>query len=58
MNLRDEMRNVQFGSYADVFKKFQTLSERYGNLSMDGLISAFSSVTGTRYEWNNPYIQN
>lgn len=58
MNLTQELRDVQFGSYADVFNKFNVLSEKYGNLSTDSLISAFSRVTGTSYERNDPYIQN
>lgn len=58
MGLSDDLRTMQYSSYADIFKKFNTLSERYGNLSSDQLISAFSSVTGIRYERNNPYIQN
>ena len=58
MSLYDELRTMQYSSYADIFKKFNTLSERYGGLSSDQLISAFSSVTGIRYERNNPYIQN
>lgn len=58
MGLNDDLRTLQYGTYADIFKKFNTLSERYGGLSSDQLISAFSSVTGIRYERNNPYIQN
>ena len=58
MSLYDELRTAQFGSYAEVFSKFKALSEKYGGLSSDKLISAFSSVTGIRYERNNPYIQN
>ena len=58
MNLAQEFRQAQFGSYADVFKKFSALSAKYGNLSTDSLISAFGRVTGVSYERNNPYIQN
>ena len=58
MGLNDELRTLQYNSYADIFKKFNALSEKYGNLSSDKLISAFSTVTGIRYERNNPYIQN
>lgn len=58
MNLNQEMRQIQFGSYAEVFQKFNALSKKHGNLSTDSLISAFNRVTGTTYEWNNPYIQN
>lgn len=58
MNLAQEFRQAQFGSYADVFKKFNELSAKYGNLSADSLISAFGRVTGVSYERNNPYIQN
>lgn len=58
MNLTDEMREIRFSSYADVFQKFNTLSEKYKNLSTDSLISAFSRATGISYEKNDPYIQN
>ena len=58
MSLNEDLRTLQYGSYADVFRKFNALSEKYGNLSSDQLISAFSTVTGIRYERNNPYIQN
>ncbi len=58
MNLTKELREVQFGSYADVFKKFNALAAEYGNLSAESLISAFTRVTGIPYERNNPYIQN
>lgn len=58
MSLNEDLRTLQYGSYADVFRKFNALSERYGGLSSDQLISAFSTVTGIRYERNNPYIQN
>ena len=58
MNLREELRGASFGSYAEVFQRFRTLSEKYGGLSADRLITAFSNVTGIPYERNNPYIQN
>ena len=58
MNLREELRVASFGSYAEVFQRFRTLSEKYGGLSADRLITAFSNVTGIPYERNNPYIQN
>lgn len=58
MNLGEELREVQFGSYADVFQKMRTLSEQYGGLPAGKMISAFSRVTGISYERNNPYIQN
>lgn len=58
MNLSQELRGAQFGSYNEVFKKFNALSAKYGNLSTGSLISAFSRVTGVSYEHNNPYIQN
>ncbi len=58
MNLREELKSVQFGSYSDVFRKFNALAAKYGGLSSESLISAYSAVTGVRYERNNPYIQN
>lgn len=58
MSLTEDLREVQFGSYSDVFKKFNALSAKYGNLSADRLISAFTRATGISYERNDPYIQN
>lgn len=58
MSLSEELRSLQFDSYSTVFRKFNDLSAKYGNLSSEKLISAFSRVTGATYEWNNPYIQN
>jgi hypothetical protein len=58
VSLTEDLREVQFGSYSDVFKKFNALSAKYGNLSADRLISAFTRATGVSYERNDPYIQN
>lgn len=58
MNLREELRSVQYGSYADVFRKFHALSKEYGGISSDRLISAFNAVTGIQPQRANPYIQN
>ena len=57
-NLTEELRSVQFGTYPELFAKFRSLSERYGGLSQDSIISAFTRVTGQRPMLNNPYIQN
>ena len=57
-NLTEELRSVAFGTYPEVFAKFRSLSERYGGLSQDSIISAFTRVTGQGPMLNNPYIQN
>lgn len=60
MGLTEELRQVQFSSYGEVFEKFKELSDNYGHLPASSLISAFGRATGESsvYSWNNPYIQN
>ena len=57
-SIREELRSVQFSPYGEIFGKFKELSEKYGGLSTDSLVSAFGSVIGGGYSRNNPYIQN
>ena len=57
-NLTEELRRVQFASFPEIFRKFKSLSDRYGGMSTEHLISAFTRVTGRTFETNNPYIQN
>lgn len=57
-NLTEELRSVQFASFPEIFRKFKTLSDRYGGMSTEHLVSAFTRVTGRTFEANNPYIQN
>ena len=57
-NLTEELRGVQFASFPEIFQKFKTLSDRYGGMSTEHLVSAFTRVTGRTFEINNPYIQN
>ena len=55
-SLNDEMRAVQCASYPEIFSKFRELSARYGGLSSEQLISAFSRASGGYGA--NPYVQN
>ena len=57
-NLTEELRRVQFASFPEIFRKFKSLSDRYGGMSTEHLISAFTRGTGRTFETNNPYIQN
>ena len=58
MAYEKDMRDLQFATYGEIFNKFRTLSERYGGLPIDNLVSAFTKASGGRYAINNPYIQN
>lgn len=60
-NLSEELKELQYKPYPEIFAKFRELSARYGGLSMDGMISAFSRAAGFRDGTGfgaNPYIQN
>lgn len=57
-NLTTELRSVACESYPEVFARFRQLSERYGDLPAGALAGAFSRVSGTQMNRNNPYIQN
>lgn len=58
LNLTAELQDVQYSSYSDIFGRFKKLSEQYGGMPMNSLMSAFSRTTGAQYYRNDPYIQN
>ncbi len=58
LNLTTELQNMQYSSYSDIFGRFKKLSEQYGGMPMNSLMSAFSRTTGAQYYRNDPYIQN
>ena len=58
MGLVKELASVQFAGFNDIYAKFQSLSDQYGGLPADSIISAFTRATGGKYAINNPYIQN
>lgn len=58
MGLVKELASVQFAGFNDIYAKFQSLSDQYGGLPADSVISAFTRATGGKYDINNPYIQN
>lgn len=58
LNLTTELQDVQYSSYSDIFGRFKKLSEQYGGMPMNSLMSAFSRTTGAQYYRNDPYIQN
>jgi len=56
--LTQELLDAQYESYPKIFERFRRLSQEYGGLPADNLISAFTRVTGRGAFLNNPYIQN
>lgn len=58
MNLTSELKEMQYSSYSDIFKRFKKLSAQYGGMPVSGMINAFTRATGGQYYRNNPYIQN
>lgn len=57
-NLTTELRGLSNATYPDIFKRFQALSEKYGDMPAGALASAFSRVSASAVNRNNPYIQN
>ena len=57
-NLTTELRGLSNATYPEIFKRFQALSEKYGNMPAGALASAFSRVSASAANRNNPYIQN
>lgn len=57
-SLGNELRGMQFASYPEIYNRFRGLAEKYGDLSMEQIIGAFTRVTANKWIINNPYIQN
>jgi hypothetical protein len=57
-NLTTELRGLSNATYPEIFKRFQALSEEYGDMPAGALASAFSRVSASAANRNNPYIQN
>lgn len=57
-NLTTELRGLSNATYPEIFKRFQALSEKYGDMPAGALASAFSRVSASAANRNNPYIQN
>jgi len=62
-NLAREIGSVTGASYPQVFSKLRELQQKYGNLPMESLISAFTAANGRGFGWGNmytpdPYVQN
>lgn len=57
-NLTTELRGLSNATYPEIFKRFQALSEKYGDMPAGALASAFSRVSASAVNRNNPYIQN
>lgn len=58
MPLNEELRGLEFASFPQIYDKFRTLSDKYGGMPADSIISAFTRTIGGSYARNNPYIQN
>lgn len=59
-NLNQELAEVRYGSFGEIFAKFKSLSAEYGELPMESLISAYGragGLFGSMYT-ANPLVQN
>lgn len=56
--LNEELKAAAFAPYPEIFRRFETLSKKYGGMPVDQLVSAFTRTTAGRHMQNNPYIQN
>ena len=45
-NATAELRKVSCRSFPEIFARYQSLADEYGDLSPEGLIAAFRSVNG------------
>ena len=58
-DLMNELRAASCGTFPELFAKYNSIAEQYGNLSPSGLITAFRSVNGLGSLYTpNPYVQN
>ena len=54
-----ELRKASCGTFPEIFARFNSLAEQYGDMSPESLISALRSVTGLGSLYTpNPYVQN
>lgn len=59
VNLNEELAEVRYSSFNDIFTKFRSLAEKYGSLPAESLYSAFGRVSGIGSMYSpNPLIQN
>lgn len=56
--LTKELRDLQYATFPEIFGKFRELSEKYGNMPFESMISAFATATGDKYSINDPALQN
>ncbi len=57
-DLTTELRSLSGAAYPEIFKRFRELSDRYGDMPAGALAGAFSRVSASQMNRNNPYIQN
>lgn len=56
-NATEELSKVRYGSFPQIFDAMRRLEREYGNMPMDTLIGAFTSVY-RNYVGDDPYTQN
>lgn len=52
-----ELKEVRYATFPEITEKIRNMSNKYGVLPMDSIISAFGTI-GYDTAWNNPYVQN
>ena len=58
-NLSQELQEVRYNSFPEIFEKMRSLANTYGNLPPEVLLKQFRKVTGSGGFANaDPYIQN
>lgn len=58
INVSEQLSTVRYSSFPEIFGKMRELQSKYGNMPMDALIGAFSSVFNYNYAGQDPYTQN
>ena len=58
INVSEQLSTVRYSSFPEIFGKMRELQSKYGNMPMDALIGAFSSVFNYNYAGHDPYTQN
>lgn len=57
-NASDEISKVRYNSFPEIFGKMRELQSAYGNMPMDALVGAFSSIINYNWAGDDPITQN
>ena len=57
-NRTAELTKLRYSSFPEIFSAMRNMAQEYGNMPMDALIGAFSSVINYNYAGYDPYTQN